>query len=432
MRPMGRVHTCTKSGLLSSFSAARITVPLRLGTGDTPRAMKPDYAQALFSHLQRASKSYPRAGWAFLALVIFTAAAFSWGCAGFVAGTNSTTAPPPPTYTISGTISPAAGGNGTTVTLSGAASATTTANSSGAYTFSGLANGTYTITPSRAGYTFSPTSATVAVNGANVTSGTNFTATAQTTTYSISGTISPAAGGSGTTVTLSGAASATTTADSAGNYTFSGLANGNYALTPSKAGYTFSPTSQNATVNGANVTGINFTANAQTNTFSISGTITVSGTGAPLSGVAVALTGAAAATTTTDSSGNYSFSGLANGTYTVTPSLSGYTFTPANQTVIVNGANQTGVNFTATPTGTPHTVALSWVASTTTTVVSYNVYRSTGNCNSLAKINPSPITTLSYTDATVANTTIYCYAATAVDSTGLESSMSTTVTANIP
>src|SRR5206468_5043255 len=105
---------------------------------------------------------------------------------------------PPPTYSISGTISPAAGGNGATVTLSGTASATTTANSSGAYSFTGLANGTYTITPSRTGYTFSPRSATVTISGANITSGADFAATS---TYSISGTISPTAGGSGATVT---------------------------------------------------------------------------------------------------------------------------------------------------------------------------------------------------------------------------------------
>jgi hypothetical protein len=63
-------------------------------------------------------------------------------------------------------------------------------------------------------------------------------------------------------VTLSGAASATATADSSGNYSFTGLANGSYTVTPSKAGYTFSPTSANATVNNANVTVPAFIATA--------------------------------------------------------------------------------------------------------------------------------------------------------------------------
>jgi hypothetical protein len=149
------------------------------------------------------------------------------------------------------------------VTLSGAAIATTTTNSTGDYTFTGLANGTYAVTPSHASYTFSPTSQVAAVNGANVT-GLNFTATAQVgPIFSISGTINPTAGGIGAIVTLSGAASATTTPNSAGNYTFGGLSNGMFTVTPSNVGYTFSPASQSVTVNGANSTGVNFTATAQ-------------------------------------------------------------------------------------------------------------------------------------------------------------------------
>jgi len=68
-------------------------------------------------------------------------------------------------------------------------------------------------------------------------------------------------------------------------------------------------------------------------------------------GVTMTLSGAGTGTTTTNSSGTYSFSGLANGTYTVTPSLSGYTFTPSSQSVTISGANRTGINFTSTASG---------------------------------------------------------------------------------
>src|SRR5215469_3976404 len=372
-----------------------------------------------FSFTRSCARPYARKGGLLPAAVLLAAAAFSWGCSAFVAGQNQAAAPPPGSYTVSGTISPTAGGSGATVSLSGAGSATTTASSSGAYSFTGLANGTYTVTPSHSGYTFSPASQNTTVNGANV-SGLNFTATAQANTYSISGTISPTAGGNGATVTLSGAATGTTTANSSGAYTFTGLANGTYALTPSHSGYTFNPTSANATVNGANVSGVNFTATAQA-TYSISGTITASG--AALSGASVALSGPAAANATTNTSGSFTFSGLANGTYTVTPTDSGYSFTPANQSVAVSGANKTGVNFTATVTQS-HSVALSWVASTTTTVTSYNVYRSTTNGSGYAKINSSPVILLNYTDSNVVNGTTYYYVTTAVDSNGLESSFS--------
>src|SRR5207247_9411702 len=79
-----------------------------------------------------------------------------------------------------------------------------------------------------------------------------------TTLCSISGGTSSA--GSVATVTLSGAGSATVTADASGNYIFSNLKNGVYTVTPTKSGYTFSPVNKSVTVNGANVTGVNFLA----------------------------------------------------------------------------------------------------------------------------------------------------------------------------
>ena len=75
-----------------------------------------------------------------------------------------------PPYSVSGTITV---GVGATVTLSGAATATSTADANGNFTFSGLTNGTYTVTPSNTGHTFTPASAAVTVNNANVT-GVNF------------------------------------------------------------------------------------------------------------------------------------------------------------------------------------------------------------------------------------------------------------------
>jgi len=44
----------------------------------------------------------------------------------------------------------------------------------------------------------------------------------------------------------------------------------------------------------------------------------------------VALTGAASVSTTTDAGGNYQFTCLSGGGYTITPSIPGYGFAPAN------------------------------------------------------------------------------------------------------
>jgi hypothetical protein len=144
------------------------------------------------------------------------------------------------------------------VNLTGAATATVTANASGVYTFSGIANGSYTVTPTRAGFTFTPASQAVTVSGANATA--NFSSAAQPT-FTISGTIS-GTGGPGATVNLTGAATATVTANASGVYTFSGIANGSYTVTPTKAGFTFTPASQAVTVSGANATA-NFSSAAQ-------------------------------------------------------------------------------------------------------------------------------------------------------------------------
>jgi hypothetical protein len=80
-------------------------------------------------------------------------------------------------------------------------------------------------------------------------------------------------------------------------------------------------------------------------THSLSGTVTPTAGGA---GATLSLSGATTATVTADASGNYSFAGLADGTYTVVPSNSGYVFTPPSLTVSVAGGNVGGVNFAAT------------------------------------------------------------------------------------
>src|SRR4030065_682755 len=105
-------------------------------------------------------------------------------------------------------------------------------------------------------------------------------------THSISGQVTSTGSGlSGVTMALSGASSATTITDASGNYTFTGLANGSYTITPSKTGFTFSPTSSPQTVSGADITAVNFTATAtQPVTYSISrlvgsATTTFGGTG---------------------------------------------------------------------------------------------------------------------------------------------------------
>jgi hypothetical protein len=253
------------------------------------------------------------------------------------AGTSSGAA----IHGISGNVTDQASGAGlanVVLHVSGASTSSAATGPSGGYEFSGLPDGSYTVTPSLAGYVFSPASIGISVNSGDV-AGQNFVASASADpTYSISGTISgPVA--SSVTVTLSGASSAITVTDSSGNYAFT-VANGSYTVTPSLTGYAFNPASIDIPVNGGDVAGQNFVA--AESTYAISGTIS----GAVASGVTVTLGGASSATAVTDSSGDYAFT-VANGSYTVTPSLTGYVFSPDSIGISVNGGDVAGQSFTA-------------------------------------------------------------------------------------
>lgn len=243
-------------------------------------------------------------------------------------------------YSISGQITSNDNGiSGVTMTLSGQISKTTETDSEGRYIFTGLQNGAYTITPSKNGYQFSPPSQTVTIEDSNLEN-INFTAIYG---YSISGIVTLSGTGlSSVTMTLTGTTSKITTTNYDGTYLFSSLENGTYVITPSKEGYSFSPASQVVTISNANEEGIDFIASLG---FSISGQVTCNGAG--LGGVTMTLSGEAEDTVTTDFSGNYSFIGVGSGSYTVTPSKSGYKFDPEFQDVTIFESNETGIDFTA-------------------------------------------------------------------------------------
>ena len=292
---------------------------------------------------------------------------------------------PTSTYSIAGIIG-GAGGPGATVSLGGATTSTT-ADATGAFSFSGLANGSYTVTPSSIGYSYSPIVQNATINNAHVL-GLTFSSTQ---TYSITGTIS-GAGGPGATVHLGGSTT-TATANSSGVYTFTGLANGDYTVTPTKTGYNFTPVGQSVTINGANTTA-NFGSVSQT--YTITGTIT----GAGGSGATVKLTGAITATVTANASGVYSFTGISSGSYTVTPTKTGYNFTPVGQSVTINGADATvnfsSVSLTYTVSGTISgvgrsgaTVKLTGATTATVTANTSGVYTFTGISNGSYTVTPT-------------------------------------------
>jgi len=252
-------------------------------------------------------------------------------------GASSSGGPPAGSHSISGTVSGLLR-QGVTVALGGASAGRASTDAAGNYSFTGLADGTYTVTPAASGYAFSPTQLTVNVSGASV-SGQDFQ---DGGAYSLSGAVTASGAGlAGATLTLNG--TTTTTTDASGNYSFTGLAAGTYSVVPSLEGYGFLPVSRAVVIANGSSSGNGFAATPSTSpTYAISGSVT----GPAASGVVVTLGGASSATTATDASGSFSFGGLAPGSYAVTPSLAGgYVFTPASLPAAVSAADVTGLDF---------------------------------------------------------------------------------------
>jgi Bacterial pre-peptidase C-terminal domain len=268
-----------------------------------------------------------------------------------VTGVNFTASCTAPTFTISGS----AGTSGATVT---AGSGSTTSDGSGNYSMSGFTAGAYTVTPSKAGCTFSPVSASVTITAANVTA--NFTASC----------------GSGDTQLTSGVPlTGQSVALGAWKYYYItvpvGATNLTFATTaatgdvdiytqlnakPTSSAWICRPysSSGNETCSATNPAsgtwwlGVNGYA---AGSYTVTATVTVPTPTYSISGSAGTVSAnvsAGSASATSDASNNYTIPGLANGTYTVTPTKSGCTFSPVSLSVTVAGANVTGQNFTAT------------------------------------------------------------------------------------
>ncbi len=383
------------------------------------------------------------------------------GCTGLVSGASSSGNPPSPSTLVISNIQTA------TITTSSSQIVWATnvpANSSVDYgTTTAYGNSTpvdstmvtshqVTISGLAAGTTYYYQVNSSDSKGNNGHSGGNKLKTAG---FSIAGTISPSTGGNGATVTLGGAASATTTADSSGNYTLAGLPNGTYMITPSHAGYTFTPSSQSMTLNGGNITGVNFTDNAaavaptittqpanQTVTAGQTATFAVVAAGtAPLGYQwqknGVNITGATSAsyttaTTTTADSGSTFRVVVSNSAGTVTSSAATLTVNaaavaptittqPANQTVtagqtatfavVAAGTAPLGYQWQKNGANITGATSASYTTATTTTADSGSTFRvvvsnSAGTVTSSAAtltVNPAPAPAVQFLSPTPIN-----------------------------
>lgn len=253
-------------------------------------------------------------------------------------------------YTINGRVT---NSNGTAmpniqITRTGVPSgsgANAITNGTGNFTFTGVKQGAYTIapliTPGLSGISFNPPSYNVTVNTSSLNN-ISFTAF-----FTITGKVSNSTGAGIPNIQVTrktSTTSVTAVTNVSGIYTFAGVRSGSYSIapvvTPSMTGISFFPVSTNVTVTTGNLGNINFTA-----FFSISGRVTNSaGTG--ISNVLVTRSTSGSSTSVvTNANGNYTFTGVRSGTYTITPSQSGKVFSPTSRSVTVGSASLTNLNF---------------------------------------------------------------------------------------
>jgi hypothetical protein len=147
------------------------------------------------------------------------------------------------------------------------------------------------------------------------------------------------------------------------------------------------------------------------------GTVSTTGTGFSASGVTAGQTIGAGQTASLSVKFAPASTAAVSGTVTVT-----------------SNATNSPINISVSGTGTTvvaHSVSLAWTASTSS-VVGYNVYRSTISGGPYTLVTTTAIAGVSYTDSTVQAGVTYFYVVTAVDSNGNESAFSNEAPVTVP
>ena len=248
---------------------------------------------------------------------------------------------------------------GALVTCSACPTTTSTTDGSGHYSFTLVPNGTYTLVVTASGYV-NRTVSGVVVTGPSTTTrnpmldeegGISGTVTDAQTTHALQGV----------TVTCAACPTTTATTDSTGGYAFTLVPNGSaYTVTFALTGYVTD------TITGVTVTGPNSTneSPALNEDGGVTGTVTDSVTHAAIANASVTCT-CQGPGTTTNSSGVYTFTQIAPGSYTVTVTATGYTG-QTSPPFSVNAGATTTQNFQLVSTAKPLGVVQSFGKAATT------------------------------------------------------------------
>ena len=246
-------------------------------------------------------------------------------------------------------------------------------DTNGNYEFTGVENYTYTVTPEKVQYYFSPTSAQATIYNDHDAPNIDFKAFFG---FTVSGYIIDSAGNNfaNVLVTITGddGYEETTVTDASGRFEFSGLNSGSYTITPSMEGYKFTPSSQDIDITTSSIEldneFIGFKNSSDTpnpinpEVLSISGHVILNSNddNATESDVTVYRyyylsghgdnTGDLVNTVNPTKDGKFVFSGIeSDKTYIIKPQLDGFGFDPVSITVEVGSSSISGLSFVGEP-----------------------------------------------------------------------------------
>ena len=252
------------------------------------------------------------------------------------------------TFKVSGTVLDTNGQalSDVVVRISASPQILTVSGPTGVFSFDALTAGAgYTLTPQRQGYTFDPPQVTINNLNRNVPN-VRFVAVSSEKVR-ISGTVTSNLGVMlpDVIVGLVGSENGLSTTAGEGAFAFTVSNGGTYTIAPAREGYTFNPPSLTFTNLTSNQTSVNFVG-TQVAMVSISGMV-LNSSGAPMADVPMMINGSATGSQPTGPAGNYQFSVLATGNYTIVPVVPGMAFLPPSRTFTNVTNDQLEVNFVA-------------------------------------------------------------------------------------
>lgn len=215
--------------------------------------------------------------------------------------------------TVAGTVTDSVTGQPLTTVAVAVAGRQLNTDATGAFSFGGLQEGSYSVSFTKSGYSSQTLNTSVAPNGNTILNSSLVPLPATLTgTVTDSVTNQPV---SGAAISYSGGSTVTS---GSGAYTITGVQEGSYQISASASGY--APVSQSATAGPGQTVTTNIAIAPLAG--SVTGSVTDVATGLPISGASISYSGGAA---TTNSAGSYNFAGVTEGTYQLTATRSGYT-----------------------------------------------------------------------------------------------------------